>query len=236
MRYAVGVELKEDGQTVAHVLDLPGCFSRGDTPHVALDRLFVAIPAYWDWLRAHGVAAPPPDLVGPVTLAVVELIRGSAPQDASERGALFEVELEPATETQINACLTRLGYARADLLSLLEPLPPDEWAASRADGRTLAERIADLAEAERWYTRRLGPVPRLRPTHGPLDRLAAVRAAAQARLSSLSAEECATVYILDGERWTARKVLRRMLEHECEQVAQIALLLDRVGPDLPPGG
>jgi predicted RNase H-like HicB family nuclease len=228
--------LKEDGQTLAHVLDLPGCFSRGDTPHAALDRLFLAIPAYWDWLRSHGVAAPPPNLVGPVTLGVVELIRGSAPQGAGERGALFEVELEPATETQITTCLTRLAYSRADLLSLLDPLSPEAWAAPQADGRTLAERIADLAEAERWYTRRLGPMPRLRPTRHMLDRLAAVRAAAQARLTSLSEEECATVYIVDGERWTVRKVLRRMLEHECEQVAQIALLLGRVGPDLPPGG
>ena len=231
MRYAIGVELNAQGQTLAHVMDLPGCFSRGVTPQEALDRLFTAIPAYWDWLRSHGVPAPPPFLVGPVTLGVVELVRGSAPSGACERGALFEVELEPATDTQIATCLARLTYTRADLLSLLEPLAPADWTASRADGHSLAERVADLVEAERWYTRRLGPVSRLRPTHGLLDRLAAVRAAADARLSGLSADECASVYIADGERWTVRKVLRRMLEHECEQVAQIALLLGRVAPE-----
>jgi len=55
-------------------------------------------------------------------------------------------------------------------------------------------------------------------------------------LATLSDDECATVYITDGERWTARKVLRRMLEHECEQVAQIALLLGKVAGDPLLGG
>jgi predicted RNase H-like HicB family nuclease len=229
------VELNAQGQTLAHVLDLPGCFSRGTTPPEALDRLFQAIPAYWDWLRSHGLPAPPPDVVGPVTLGVVELVRFIAPQGATVRGALFEVELEPATATQITTCLARLAYTRADLLSLLEPLAPADWEAPRAGGQTLAERVADLAETERWLTRRLGPVPRLRPSHGLLDRLAAVRTAAVARLADLSADECASVYVADGERWTARKVLRRMLEHECEQVAQIALLLGRVAPASAPG-
>src|SRR4029079_9831466 len=134
MRYAIGVELNEAGQTLGHVLDLPGCFSRGATPPEALDRLFQAIPAYWDWLRGRGLPAPPPDLVGPVTLGVVELVRDSAPQGAQEIGALFEVELEPATTAQIATSRGRRAYSRADLLSLLEPLAPGEWDVSRADG------------------------------------------------------------------------------------------------------
>jgi predicted RNase H-like HicB family nuclease len=236
MRYAIGVELNEAGQTVAHVLDLPGCFSRGETAQEALDRLFVAIPAYWDWLRSHGVPAPPLDLIGPTTLGVVELVRGTAPAGPFERSALFEVEQEPPTSAQITTCLTRLAYTRDDLLSLLAPLSPADWDAPRADGQSLAARVADLIEAERWYSRRLGPVGSL-PSGGPLlERLAGVRAAADARLAGLTAEECATVYIADGERWTVRKVLRRMLEHECEQVAQIALLLGRVDAEPSVGG
>src|SRR6476620_8096637 len=155
MRYAVGVETKADGQTVAHVLDLPGCFSRGATPQAALDRLFTAIPAYWDWLRSHGAAAPPAALVAPVTLGVVELVKGSAPRQAQDRGALFAVETEPATPAQVALCLARLAYSRADLEDLLAPLPAAAWTVPWPDGLTIAGRVTRLAEAERWYAARL---------------------------------------------------------------------------------
>ncbi len=225
MRYAVGVETQEDGRTLAHVLDLPGCFSRGVTPQEALDRLFPAIPAYWQWLRDHGAAAPPPEMIAPVTLGVVELVRGSAPQEAQDKSALFEMESAPATPAQVALCLDRLAFSRADLLALLAGLDAAAWAAPRPDGRTVAERVAGLAAAEHWTVERLGGLPNPPPAADLLTHLQAVRAVVVARLSALDPVECATVYIVDNERWAVRKVLRRLLEQEFEQVAQIGLLL-----------
>jgi predicted RNase H-like HicB family nuclease len=230
MRYAVGVETREDGQTLAHVLDLPGCFSRGATPQEALDRLFRAIPAYWDWLRDHGAAALPPQMVEPVTLGVVELVHGSAPAQAQDKSALFEMEAAPATPAQVALCLERLAFSRADLLDLLAGLDPAAWITPRPAGPTVAERVAALAAAEHWTVERLGPLPTPPLPAEGLAGLAATRAAIVARLSTLSLEECATVYIVDTERWTVRKVLRRLLEHEFEQVAQIGLLLHADSP------
>jgi predicted RNase H-like HicB family nuclease len=225
MRYAVGVETQEDGRTLAHVLDLPGCFSRGVTPQEALDRLFPAIPAYWQWLRDHGAAAPPPEMVAPVTLGVVELVRGSAPQEAQDKSALFEAESAPATPAQVALCLDRLAFSRADLLALLEGLDAAAWTTPRPDGRTVADRVTALAQAERWTVERLGGLPAPPPAADLLAYLQAVRAVVVARLSALDPDECATVYIVDNERWAVRKVLRRLLEQEFEQVAQIGLLL-----------
>lgn len=233
MRYAVGVETRDDGRTLAHVLDLPGCFSRGVTPQEALDRLFRAIPAYWHWLRDHGAAALPPEMIEPVTLGVVELVRGSAPEAAQDRSALFEMEAAPATPAQVTLCLDRLGFSRADLLELLGMLDAPGWTAPRPGGPTVAERVAALAAAERWTVERLGAVPALPSPEAVLDQLRAVRAAVVERLSSLSVAECATVYIVDNERWTVRKVLRRLLEQEFEQVAQIGLLLHADSPTRP---
>jgi predicted RNase H-like HicB family nuclease len=233
MRYAVGVETRDDGRTLAHVLDLPGCFSRGATPQEALDRLFRAIPAYWDWLRDHGAAALPPEMIEPVTLGVVELVRGSAPLAAQDRGALFEMETAPATPAQVTLCLDRLAFSRADLLDLLGRLDAAGWTAPRPDGPTVAERVAALAAAERWTVERLGVLPAPPPQAALLEDLQAGRAAVAARLSTLTAAECATVYIVDNERWTVRKVLRRLLEQEFEQVAQIGLLLHADSSALP---
>lgn len=225
MRYAVGVETRDDGRTLAHVLDLPGCFSRGATPQEALDRLFRAIPAYWQWLRDHGAAAPPPELVEPVTLGVVELVRGGALLEAQDKSALFEMEAASATPAQVALCLDRLRFSRADLLDLLTGLAAAGWTAPRPDGSTVAARVAALTAAEYWTVERLGPLPALPPRANLLDTLRAGRAAVIDRLSSLTPDECATVYIVDAERWTVRKVLRRLLEQEFEQVAQIGLLL-----------
>jgi predicted RNase H-like HicB family nuclease len=225
MRYAVGVETEDDGRTLAHVLDLPGCFSRGATPQEALDRLFRAIPAYWQWLRDHGAAAPPPELVEPVMLGVVELVRGSAPVAAQDKSALFEMEAAPATAAQVALCLDRLAFSRADLRDLLTGLDPADWTTPRPDGPPVAARVAALAAAEFWTVERLGLLPPLPPSTDLLAALQAARGVVVARLSSLTPEECATVYIVDTERWTVRKVLRRLLEQEFEHVAQIGLLL-----------
>ena len=225
MRYAVGVEALADGPALAHVLDLPGCMGRGATPQAALERLFVAIPAYWTWLGDHGVAVPPVEALGPVTLAVVDLVWGSAPQGPRERSALFAPETEPCTAAQIALGLTRLAYSRADLLALLEPLSAAEWVAPRPDSSPFAARVQEIAAADHWLVSRLGLPPPVSADPDPLLTLHATRAVTAARLAALSPDECATIYVLDGERWTVRKVLRRMLEHECEQVAQLGTLL-----------
>ena len=71
-----------------------------------------------------------------------------------------------------------------------------------------------------WYTDRLTQWPQ-----APLFRLAAARGVALERLRDMSEEKRAGATTFDGEDWTPRKVVRRMLEHEREHIHQIRDLL-----------
>ena len=84
----------------------------------------------------------------------------------------------------------------------------------------LTELSGHLAEADLWYTDRLTRWP-----EAPLFRLAAARGIALERLRDMSEERRASVTSFDGEDWTPRKVMRRMLEHEREHIHEIRELL-----------
>jgi hypothetical protein len=77
-----------------------------------------------------------------------------------------------------------------------------------------------MAESDLWYTDRLKQWP-----EAPLFRLAATRGVALERLRALSDDERSRVTYHEGDEWTPRKVIRRMLEHEREHIAQLRRLV-----------
>jgi hypothetical protein len=78
-----------------------------------------------------------------------------------------------------------------------------------------------MAESDLWYTDRLKQWP-----EAPLFRLAATRGVALERLRALGEAELGRVTIHEGDEWTPRKVMRRMLEHEREHIAQLRQLVE----------
>ena len=78
-----------------------------------------------------------------------------------------------------------------------------------------------MAEADLWYTERLKQWPEV-----PLFRLAATRSVALERLRALSEADRAKVTVYESQEWTPRKVMRRMLEHEREHIAQLRKLVE----------
>ena len=224
MRYAVCLESDTGGWSMAHVVDLPGCYATADDPWTALQALLPAIPAYWAWLRRHGAPAPAPADLGEVSLGVIETVQSDTP----EPRALFEYEVAPLSRQAVAGCLERLTYTRRDLLDLVGDLP------AGGPAETVGGILAHLAATEQAYTRLLGPPPvREKAATAPLDRLAHVRAAAVQQISGLPDDDYGRIFLHDGERWNVRKLLRRMLEHEREHTTQIAGLL---GITLPAAG
>lgn len=214
MRYFVCLESDTGGASLAHVQGLPGCFARAADGRSALESLLDAIPAYWDWLRGHGVLTPGPDDVGEVTLAVVEIVRDCAPGAHT----LFDYETQPISRQSVAGCLERLAYSRQDLLAALAAVPAAALGAESA----LGGRLVTQAANERWYTRLLGPSNRLESSHTPLERLVHVREAAVRQIESLPDAAYGRVWTRGGERWSLHKILRRMIEAERAQVAALA--------------
>ncbi len=211
MRYFVCLESDTEGVSLAHVQGLPGCYARAADGRTALEHLLNAIPAYWEWLRDHGVRTPGPDDVGEVTLAVVEIVRDCAPGAHT----LFHYETQPISRQSVAGCLERLAYSRQDLLAALARLP----AAALEPESALGARLVAQAANERWYTRLLGPSNRLERSRTPLEQLIHVREAAVRQIESLPDLAYGRVWTRGGERWSLHKILRRMIEAEREQVA-----------------
>ncbi len=234
--YPVYLEIADDGRCMAHVLGLPGCIVRAPSRDEALRRLPEAIRNYHAWLRRHGEPAPPEE--EPIEIEIVGESSGFGPFDPGDAAALFPPDREPVTPEEMEHRFRLMAYTRADLLALVQALPDDllDW---QSDPQSFSIRrlLRHIGNAEEWYVSRLVPLDTLPPEweHDEelpiFEFLEMERRTALARLRQLTEEERSGVFYPTHwtqhpeEPWTARKALRRFLEHEREHTAQARQIL-----------
>lgn len=235
-RYAVYVEVGRDGRCMAHVPALPGCFVIAESREEALGRIPSAIVDAHAWLRRHGEPAPPAG--EPVEVeAAGESVPGG-PFGTGDTDALFGPDREPVTPAEMERQFRLMAHSRADLLELVRDLPEEilDW---RPDPQSFSMRglLRHVGNAEEWYVSRL-VAPETLPAEWEHDEelplfefLEMERRTALTRLRELSVEERGGLFYptqwtdYPEEPWTARKVLRRFLEHEREHTAQAREIL-----------
>jgi uncharacterized damage-inducible protein DinB/predicted RNase H-like HicB family nuclease len=243
-RYPVYLEIADDGRCMAHVLDLPGCIVRAPSRDEALRRLPDAIRDYHAWLRRHGEPATPGE--EPVEVEVAGESTGFGPFDPGDAAALFPPDREPVTQEGMEHLFRLMAHTRADLLALVRD-------PSTGSGQALPDEVLDwqpgpqsfsirrllrhVGNAEEWYVSRLVPPETLPPEweHDEelpiFEFLEMERRTAVAWLRQLTDEERSGVFYPTHwtqhpeEPWTARKALRRFLEHEREHTAQVREIL-----------
>jgi len=237
MKQLAALETRDDSapgresRTMVHVLTLPGCFVRGADRQTALAALPSEIEAFLGWLEQKGIH--PQNTAREWEL--VEEQQGLAPFESGDDAALFQLDLLPPEDAELESYLRVSEAIREDLLALTVPLPLEERKAPRPGTRTIEEILWHVAHAEEWYISRLGIIPELQAFDafpGTLfEYLAAVRSLAQKRFRSLTPLERATLYRFPeytshpDEPWNLRKALRRMIEHEREHTANIRIIL-----------
>ncbi len=234
--YAVYLEIADDGRCMAHVLDLPGCIARAPTRDEALNQTPGAIRETHAWLRRHGESAPPEK--DPIEIEVAGKASGIGPFDRQSAAALFPPDQEPIATEEMEQHFRLLAYTRADLLALVCNLPDDilDWQPD-TESFTLRGLLRHVGNAEEWYVSRIVSPETLPPEwehdeNLPIfEFLEMERRTAIARLWQLTEKEQSDVFYPTGwtdhpkEPWTARKVLRRFLEHEREHTAQASDIL-----------
>jgi len=225
---------------MVHVLDLPGCVVRALTREEALARTPEAIGEAHAWLRRHGEVAPAAE--EPIVIEVAGESVGFGPFDRRSAAALFPPDREPVTPEEMERCFRLMAYARADLLALVGDLLDDvlDWQ-PHPESFTIRVLLRHVGNAEQWYVSRLVSPETLPPEWEQdqdqiqalpmLEFLEMERRTAVDRLRQLTDEERGTVFYPTGwtdhpqEPWTARKALRRFLEHEREHTAQVLEIL-----------
>lgn len=234
--YDVYLEIGPSGECMAHVPALPGCIARAETREAALAGLPDAVRAYHAWLRRHDEEAP--ESPEAITLQVAETSTGFGPFTRGSRAALFAPDRAPLSRDEMETCFRRAAYARADLLTLVRDLPPRvlDWKAAQ-EAMSIREILRHIGNAEEWYVSRLVAPETLPPEWAHDEQMTIFkflemeRRTALERLRRLTDQELAETFYPStwtdhpDEPWTARKVLRRFLEHEREHTDHIRKVL-----------
>jgi uncharacterized damage-inducible protein DinB/predicted RNase H-like HicB family nuclease len=235
-RYLVYLELGGEGLCMAHVPALPGCFVRAPSRAETLSRLPEAIHEYHAWLHRHGEVVPP--LTGAIEIEVAAESTDIGPFVRGDAAALFLPDRKPVAPDEMEGFFRLMAYSRADLLALVRDLPGDllDWQAGPGSF-TIGALLRHIGNAEEWYVSRLVPPDTLPPEWEDdeglpiFEFLEMERRTAMARLRQLTDEERTSVFYPGQwtshpeEAWTARKALRRFLEHEREHIGQIRDIL-----------
>jgi hypothetical protein len=213
----------DHGRFGAWLLDLPGCFLWRTSRNAALAAALDAERSFIGWLGRHG--EPTRRALGP--LAVIEEVP-ALDRAGYEVNATFDWDREGIDESEVDRSIRWLGYVRDDLLGALDSLPdPPDAPPGTGDERlgSIEPILRHLAGAEVWLAGRLDPSARY---DGPLDAdgpagyLAATRAWAVDRLRQrLATDPNLEVVDRRGESWTLRKVLRRLIYHSHDHLAEI---------------
>ncbi|HLF87431.1 MAG TPA: DinB family protein [Anaerolineales bacterium] len=221
----------------AHLLDIPGCFTRGRTQDEALAALAGAIRAYLLDLQRHGENVDIPDKIE-IHIAETD-DQSTGPFDPGDTAALFEIEKRPISSTEMERYFQLAAYNRADLMALVKGMYPDtlDWKPDE-HSFTIRRILRHIGNADEWYVSRIVPPGTLPPEwendeNLPIfEFLQMERRTAIARLRQMSEVERSDRVVIPAhftsnstEPWTARKALRRMLEHEREHTAHIREVL-----------
>ena len=233
----VFLEIGPDGECLAHALDLPGCVLRGKSQSEVMTTMENTAGEYLAWLTRHGEDV---ELLEPLTLRIVGTTFGAGPFRRGDQAALVAADMHPPTREEMEKVyFRRAAYAHQDLFALVEGLSDEVlgWR-ENMDAMTIREILRHIGNAEQWYISRLVPVETLpsewnhdgeMPELEFLDMarrtaIERLRVLTQAELSAITCPEHWTNH--PEERWTVRKALRRMLEHELEHIAHIRQILE----------
>jgi predicted RNase H-like HicB family nuclease len=220
-------------KTMVHVLDLLGCIAQGATTEAALAATSEAIRGYLRFLRRHGEAVNPESKF--TTVIAKHVMEGSWLGNGDPTPG-FAPDFQPLTPRDLDVYLKRWGSMQADLLQLIRDVPQKQMISEPEKGRSLNRILEHIAEADGFYLRYLvGKVDGLSVAlravrQGSADLPAALTHVWQvqnARLKALTEVERKQKVRHGQVPWTARRGLRRMLEHDWEHLIEIAQRLGK---------
>jgi len=209
-------------KTMVHVLDLPGCIACGPTTGEALERTPGAIRDYLCFLQRHGEQVR---AEAEITTQVAEHITEGI-WLGNGASILFAPDREPLTRQDLETCLRRAAWSRAEIIALVHHLSEEEIEVKPARGRSLKGILEHLFAAEYSYVRHVGKLPGVqgpglhirRSKEELLTWMAVVRASEISLLHTLAVEEPASSSPAAPH---PRRILRRLLEHEWEHLVEL---------------
>jgi uncharacterized damage-inducible protein DinB len=215
--------------TMVHVLDLLGCIVRGPTTEAALKTTPAGIKAYLRFLEVHGDGVDPD---AAFTTVVKEHVMEGPWLGNGNPTPGFGPDFQVLEVNVLDIYLSRMDWLLEDLLELIHDLPSEQQLTEpEGIGRSIFRIVEHLAESQHAYLRSiLGPmaelpaalrVVRARPEALP-DSLVNVWKIIRTRLEAMTDADRALSVQRGQVTWTAKRALRRLLEHPWEHLMEIA--------------
>lgn len=209
----------QPGYFLAIIPILPGCVASGKTRDEAIAKARRVFNDYRALLEAHGVAIDHWKDIDAETLPVGELV--SPP--------LVPGEDRPFEEHEIRDFIHQYEASRAAVMALVTKLTPDRleqkpnddtWSVRQTLEHMMTTDIALLSRLEKWPA-------------DPLSSYQGVHRLIIQRFSVMEPDDWRDHMIM-GRRWTTKRVMRRLLEHEFEHyqhIREIIAALDEPSKD-----
>lgn len=230
MLIRIGLENNPRGRSLAWALDFPGAFAYGKDGSEAILRLPQGLARYEHWANTHAganfVELGDFDLRLVDTWQVYTIGKDMLEsEDGYEVDAWFRDDWRPLGEDDVQRGMMLCRWSRGDLLAVTSELPAEKLDQTYPEQRwSIRGILAHVANAEWWYLDRLGLAqPRESLSKDVFERLAAVRARVEESMPGLVGSR--KVVGVDGEFWSPRKLLRRILWHEMDHIGHIIELL-----------
>jgi len=197
----------------------PGCWVFGRNQNTAQDKAKAAVVEWYTWARSHGEGIESPSTVRVEPIEVMQVTYN--PAESGKPEPLFWSEVLPVLTQDIDRALRLMEYSRRDLLKLCSEFDSGmlHWK-TRGEPRTIDNCLKHVAIVEWWYVTRLNiDLPKDFP-RDVFQLLKYTRRLATRNLRKLTKEERARVFQPANDPspkcnlWTARKVLRRFVDHE----------------------
>jgi len=209
----------EGSYWLAHVPVLRGCIASGTTRDDAIANARRAFRAYLELLDTRGVSIEHWKDLDPATFEVRDL-----PTDR-----VVPEDIGPLEEHELRDFLHQFEASRAALISLVRDISAEEierkpsesmWSVREALEHVMLTEADFLSRLEKWPA-------------DPYNTLQAVHRLVFQRFTVMEPADTALDHVVMGRRWTTRKVMRRMLEHEFEHFGHIKEIVAALGAKPP---
>lgn len=201
--------LEHNGSSsLLYAAELPGAYTRGKTPEIALQKMEAEVRSYLKW-----IGKPQPDSI---EIVLDQDISSELEIADADSDVLFHTEREPLTQEEYIFLKQLTLKSAADYLTLYESIP-DKHRSSSPARRTFYGKVPATAEEMYLHTKNVnayyfGEINVEADNEGTI---------LSCRERGFSALEQQTDYLKNsvlegsyGESWSLRKLLRRFLWHD----------------------
>lgn len=232
MQIRIAVENGNNGRSLAWALDYPGCFVYGPDESSVILNIPQAYLHYAEWVSCHTTHSW--EKTNSIDICLVEVWQCyfinevfQIRENGIEVNGWFRDDWRPLSKLDVTRGKLLLGWSREDLLAIAQPLTKQQmnFHAPGIKNWTIQRILQHIANAEWWYLDRLelAPWKKIDLPEEPFTRLELVRTRVIEVLDELPGLE--KVNGKEGEFWSPRKLLRRLLYHERDHLDHLLQIL-----------